>query len=138
MNTLEKLLNLDATVLQKKTGTKKMLCKKLGEELEFPCTELETETLALLKEEAVILTPDKEIRTNEFMANVKLIYRGCPTIFANAQLLKKFGCAEPQELVPKILTEDEITELSNFIYDLSKRGVDEIANREEEVGFSKK
>ncbi len=135
MNTLEKLLNLDTKVLQKNTGTLKIFCKKLGEELEFPCTELNTETLATLKEESVFITRDGQMRVNDFKANVNLIFKGCPTIFANSQLLKKFGCAEPQELVPRLLTEDEIQQLSNYIYSLSERAVEEIENKDKEVGF---
>lgn len=135
MNTLEEILSLDTKVLQPKTGIKKMMCSKINKELEFHCTEIDTETLARIKEESVILTSDRQMRVNDFDANVRMIFKGCPSIFANQQVLKKFNCAEPQELIPRLLTEDEITELSDYVYSLSDRAVKETGKIDEKVGF---
>lgn len=138
MNTLERLLNADNTKFQPRVEKFTIFVSKLGEELEFTVRELSTEKYQKLAECAVGFDMDGNIKQNMYDFRVSLIYNSCKDIFCNDSLMAKFNCAEPQELVGKILTGSEIEKLAEEVARLSEHATTELEKEGDEVNFPEK
>ncbi len=74
-----------------------------------------------------------EESTNGLKSNIELIYKHCPD-FKNEELIKKFECSEPYDIVLKIFDNNigAINDFSEFI--LSLYGILEYESKKNKIG----
>lgn len=131
MNTVDKLLKLDAGKIKNPTKIVKMKLKKLDdEELEFPCEAVDPEYVSELQENSIEFMDGDIDRIRMYDTKVLTIIEGCPSIFKDKNLKKHFGAATPKDLVSKLLVSGEMDHLKKEIdelggYDNKKRKRDE-------------
>lgn len=124
-NIIDELLGFDADKIEipKKDFTMKL--RKLGnKELTFPLVAISAEKMAKIKEDSMEMSAkNKEVkmRTALYQSQVMTIIEGCPKVFRNENVIKKFNVNTPKELVGKLflsgeidLIVDEIEKLSGF------------------------
>ncbi|SFE87819.1 phage tail assembly chaperone [Peptostreptococcus sp. D1] len=132
MSIVEKLMKIDAGLLSKNKGTLKMKLKRIGEEVEFECVEVDSEKATNLDEEALNIQLSGGIGIATFNTKIKLILLGC-SLFSNKELQEHFNCTDSKDLIKKLLTKSEIEKLADFIANLggladSEDLIDEVKN----------
>ena len=124
-NIIDELLGFDADKIEipKKDFTLKL--RKLdNKELTFPLVAISAEKMAKIKEDSMEMSAkNKEVkmRTALYQSQVMTIIEGCPTVFRNENIIRKFKVNTPKELIAKLflsgeidLIVDEIEKLSGF------------------------
>lgn len=125
MNTVEKLLKIDAGKLKMPERTVTLKLAKLGIELDFPCVAISPETYSEIQENSIEMRKGDIKRINMHKMKTLTIIEGCPTVFKSKEVMDHFGCATPKELVNKLLLNGEIDELYNAISELNGYEKDE-------------
>lgn len=136
LNTVEKLLKLDAGKLKTPEKIVKMKLRKLNkQEFEFPCRAVDAEYVAELQENSIEFAEGDIDRIRTYDAKVLSIIEGCPSVFKNKELREHFGAATPKDLVSKLLVSGEMDFLKKEIDQLGgyddkkrKRNEDEVKN----------
>lgn len=126
MNAVDKLLAYDGGLIDTPTGEVKLRLKKLnGFEMTFPIKAVDPEVASELQEAIIEMdTKSKKMSMNgTYNVKVMTIVEGCPDVFKNKDLQKKFGAVSPKDLVKKILLDGEMEVLRSEIDRLS--GFDE-------------
>lgn len=128
-NIIDELLgfNTDKLELPRKDFTLRL--RKLGnKELTFPLVAISAEKMAKIKEDSMEMSAkNKEVkmRTSLYQSQVMTIIEGCPKVFRNENVIKKFNVNTPKELVGKLFLSGEIETLVDEIEKLSGYGEDE-------------
>ena len=119
MNTIERLLKMDAGKIKMPEKDIKMKLKKLdNEEFVFPCKAVDPEIVAELQESALEFSDGNIDKIKMYHTKVMTIVEGCPSVFKSQELMKHFNAATPKELVKKLLVSGEMDELNNKINEL--------------------
>ncbi len=124
MNAVEKLMQFDAGKVQMPKSQKKIKLNKLGgEEFIFPIQALDPALAGEISESMMDITMRKgnsaKVNLVRYQAQLRTIVEGCPDVFKNQELQKKFGAKTPNELVEKLMLSGEMDILSGAIEDLS-------------------
>ncbi len=130
MNTIERLLKLDAGKLKTPEKEVKIKLKKVGEEFIFPCKAVDPEMVSELQENSIEFKKGDINKIKMYDTKVMTIIEGCPSIFKSSELMKHFGAATPKDLVKKLLVSGEIDELKGKI---DKLGGYEKEDNEDEI-----
>lgn len=125
MNTVEKLLKIDAGKLKMPEKTVTLKLAKLGIELDFPCVAISPETYSEIQENSIEMRKGDIKRINMHKTKILTIIEGCPTIFKSKDVMEHFGCATPRDLIEKLLLSGEIDELYKTITELNGYEEDE-------------
>lgn len=128
MNIVDKLMKIDAGVLKKNKGTLKMNLRRINQEVEFECVEVDSEKATQLDEEALNIELSGGVGIATFNTKIKLILLGC-SVFSNKELQAHFSCTDSKDLIKKLLTKSEIEKLADFI-----AGLGGLAGKEDVVG----
>ncbi|RXM75127.1 XkdN-like protein [Clostridium tetani] len=134
MNTVEKLLALDAGELQLPTKEVTLKLGKLGgAEVTFLCKAVIPEKMAKIQDNLIEISKKGNIQgTNMGKNKVLTVMEGCSDTFRNKDLLEHFNAPTPKELINKLLLAGEIDELYNTINELNGYERDEEEEEEEE------
>lgn len=124
-NIIDELLGFDADKIEipKKDFTIKL--RKLGnKEFTFPLVAVSPEKMGKIKEDSMDMSAKNKtlkLKAVLYESQVMTIIEGCPTVFRNENVIKKFKVNTPKELVGKLflsgeidLIVDEIEKLSGF------------------------
>ena len=130
MNTVEKLLKIDAGKIKAPEKDVKMKLKKIGEEFTFPCKAVDPEYVAELQENSITFKRGDISKIKMYDTKVLTIIEGCPSIFKNKELIEHFGVATPKDLVKKLLLSGEMDDLKA---EIDKLGGYDPEKDEEEV-----
>lgn len=130
MNTVEKLLKIDAGKIKTPEKDVKMKLKKIGEEFTFPCKAVDPEYVAELQENSITFKRGDISKIKMYDTKVLTIIEGCPSIFKNKELIEHFGVATPKDLVKKLLLSGEMDDLKS---EIDKLGGYDAEKDEEEV-----
>lgn len=130
MNTVEKLLKIDAGKIKTPEKDVKMKLKKIGEEFTFPCKAVDPEYVAELQENSITFKRGDISKIKMYDTKVLTITEGCPSIFKNKELIEHFGVATPKDLVKKLLLSGEMDDLKS---EIDKLGGYDPEKDEEEV-----
>lgn len=136
MNTVERLLKIDAGKIKTPTKNVVMKLRKLGdEEFTFPCKAVDPEYVAELQENSIEYADGDIDKIRVYDTKVLTIIEGCPKVFKNQDVIKHFGAATPKDLVKRLLVSGEIDYLKAEIdklggYDAKsrRREVEEVKN----------
>ncbi|BDR84875.1 phage tail assembly chaperone [Clostridium tetani] len=133
MNTVEKLLALDAGELQLPTKEVTLKLGKLGgAEVTFLCKAVIPEKMAKIQDNLIEISKKGNIQgTNMGKNKVLTVMEGCSDTFKNKDLLEHFNAPTPKELINKLLLAGEIDELYNTINELN--GYEQDEEEEEEI-----
>lgn len=133
MNTVEKLLALDAGRLEMPSKEVTLKLGKLGgEELTFLCKAVNPEKQAKIQENIFEISKKGKFKgTNLGMTKILTLIEGCSDVFRNKDLLEHFNAPTPKELINKLLLAGEIDELYNIINELN--GYEQDEEEEEEI-----
>jgi hypothetical protein len=125
MNSIDKLLKMDAGKIKmpEKVVTKKLA--KLGTEIDFPCVAINPKRYAEIQESAYELKGGSIRRINLDKMRTLTIIEGCPSIFKSKELMEHFSCPTPPELIAKLLIAGEIDDLFAAINELNGYEQDE-------------
>lgn len=116
MNTVDKLLKMDAGKLTIPEKEVKIKLKKFDdEEFVFLCKVVDPEKMAEIQENALELRKGDVKRIKMYEMKVLTLIEGCPDVFKNKDVMKHFGAPTPKELIKKLLLSGEIDELYNEI-----------------------
>lgn len=130
MNLIDKLMKIDAGLVKKNEGTLVMKLKRIGEEVEFNCIEVDSEKATQLDEESLNLSMNGNVELSTFNTKIKLILLGCKDL-RDESLMAHFGCQSPKDLIKRLLTKEEIGKLADYISNLGgldEKGEDDIEN----------
>ena len=130
MNLIDKLMKIDAGLVKKNEGTLVMKLKRIGEEVEFNCIEVDSEKATQLDEESLNLSMNGNVELSTFNTKIKLILLGCKDL-RDENLMAHFGCQSPKDLIKRLLTKEEIGKLADYISNLGgldEKGEDDIEN----------
>lgn len=130
MNAVDKLMQFDAGKVQMPKSEVKIKLNKLGkEEFIFPIQALDPALAGEISESMMDITMRKgnsaKLNLIRYQAQLRTIVEGCPDVFKNQELQKKFGAKTPNELVEKLLLSGEMDILSGAIEELSGYSDDE-------------
>lgn len=133
MNTVEKLLKMDAGKIKKNEKTVKIYLSRLGESFEFHCKEIDSEYIAELQENSIDLDVDGNVKVKTYEQKVLSIIESCSEVFKDDEVIKHFNCVTPKDLVKKLMTSGEMDELYKEInklngYQNEKEKVEDIKN----------
>ncbi|KHO37551.1 XkdN-like protein [Clostridium tetani] len=133
MNTVEKLLALDAGELEMPTKEVTLKLGKLGgQEFTFTCKAVNPEKVAKIQDKLIDLNKKGNIQgTNLGETKLLTVMEGCSDTFRNKDLLEHFNAPTPKELINKLLLAGEIDELYNTINELN--GYEQDEEEEEEI-----
>ncbi|OPJ58439.1 phage tail assembly chaperone [Clostridium oryzae] len=132
MNTVEKLLKLDAKKLKMPEKDIVLKLNRLGgEEIVFPCKAIDAELYAEIQEGSIEIRKGDIKKINMYEMKIRTLVEGCPDIFKSSEVMSHFDAPTPKELIKKLLLSGEIDELYNTINELSgyeKDDEDDIKN----------
>lgn len=112
MNTVERLLKLDAGKIKTPEKEVKMKLNKLdGEIFTFPCKAVDPEYVAELQEDAIEFKKSELNKIRMYDTKVMTIIEGCPSIFKNDAIMKNLGAITPKDLVKRLLLSGEMDDL---------------------------
>ncbi|MDU1264532.1 MAG: hypothetical protein E6970_01765 [Peptostreptococcus sp.] len=117
MSLIDKLMKIDAGLVKKNEGTLKMRLKRVGQEMEFNCVEVDPERATQLDEEALNMSMNGNIEVSTFDTKIKMILLGCKDL-RDEGVQVHFGCQTPKDLIKKLMTKEEIGKLADFISEL--------------------
>lgn len=128
MSIIDELLKVDPNEIKTPKSEVIIKLKKLGnKEFIFPIEAIHPAVMGEIKEDAMEMTGGKKGKIDMSMAvydtQCRTIIEGCPTVFKNENLLKKFSCHSGKELIAKLMITGEIDKLNDAIEELS--GYDE-------------
>lgn len=130
MNTVERLLKMDAGKVKTPEKEIKMKLKKLNDqEFTFPCKAVDPEFIAELQENSIEFADGDIDKIKMYDTKVMTIVEGCPSIFKSKELVEHFGSTTPKDLVKKLLVSGEMDKLKGEIdklggYDNKKKKKD--------------
>ena len=130
MNIIDKLMKIDAGMLETPTAIHKMYVKKIGEELEFEIQAINPEKMDDIQQKAVKIENGEVVGVDLYKTKVLTILEGCP-MFKDKALREHFNCPTPKELIGKLLLKGEIDALVEAIDNLSE--LKEIKGAEDEI-----
>ena len=119
MNIIDKLMKIDAGVLETPKAIHKMYVKKIGEELEFEIQAINPEKATEIQQKAIKIEKGNVSDIDIFKTKVLTIMEGCP-MFKNKELREHFGAPTPKEFINKLLVRGEVDDLVNAINNLSE------------------
>ena len=130
MNIIDKLMKIDAGMLETPKAIHKMYVKKIGEELEFEIQAINPEKMDDIQQKAVKIENGEVVGVDLYKTKVLTILEGCP-MFKDKALREHFNCPTPKELIGKLLLKGEIDALVEAIDNLSE--LKEIKGAEDEI-----
>ena len=130
MNIIDKLMKIDAGMLETPIAIHKMYVKKIGEELEFEIQAINPEKMDDIQQKAVKIENGEVVGVDLYKTKVLTILEGCP-MFKDKALREHFNCPTPKELIGKLLLKGEIDALVEAIDNLSE--LKEIKGAEDEI-----
>lgn len=122
-NIIDQLLgfNTEKIVVPKKDFTIRL--RKLDNtEFTFPLVAINAEKMAKIKEDGMDMSAKNKkvtMKTALYQTQVMTIIEGCPKVFKNDSIIKKFGANTPKELVGKLFLSGEIDKMVDEIESLS-------------------
>lgn len=124
MNIVEQLLQIDLGEIEIPKTVKKMYLKKIKKTFEFECVAIDTEKANEIQMMSFGIKGGDINEIDMFKLKVNTVIEGCicegfGKIFRNKDLMKHFNSPVPTELVKKLLTDGELTELYTTITGLS-------------------
>ena len=132
MNTIEKLLKMDAGKIKMPEKDFTMKLKKLdNEEFTFCIKAIDPEIVSELQENAIEFNDGELDKIKVYHTKVMTIIEGCPSVFKNKEIMAHFNAATPKELVKKLLLAGEMDKLNDEINKLG--GYDKKKKRDEEI-----
>ncbi|HAU4846828.1 TPA: phage portal protein [Clostridioides difficile] len=110
MNTVEKLLNMDAGKLKMPSSIFELYCKKLDDILEIECNAIDPERFDEIRMNSMDVDSGNLENINVYELKVNTILESCP-IFGNMEVVENLGLATPKDLLKKLLLAGEIDNL---------------------------
>lgn len=110
MNTVEKLLNMDAGKLKLPSSIYELYCKKLDDTLEIECNAIDPERFDEIRMNSLDVDSGNLENVNVYELKVNTILEACP-IFRNMEVVENMGLATPKDLIKKLLLAGEIDKL---------------------------
>ena len=130
MNIIDKLMKIDAGMLETPTAIHEMYVTKIGEKLEFEIQAINPEKMDDIQQKAVKIENGEVVGVDLYKTKVLTILAGCP-MFKDKALREHFNCPTPKELIGKLLLKGEIDALVEAIDNLSE--LKEIKGAEDEI-----
>ena len=130
MNIIDKLMKIDAGMLETPTAIHEMYVTKIGEKLEFEIQAVNPEKMDDIQQKAVKIEDGVVVGVDLYKTKVLTILEGCP-MFKDKALREHFNCPTPKELIGKLLLKGEIDALVEAIDNLSE--LKEIKGAEDEI-----
>ena len=130
MNIIDKLMKIDAGMLETPTAIHEMYVTKIGEKLEFEIQAINPEKMDDIQQKAVKIEDGVVVGVDLYKTKVLTILEGCP-MFKDKALREHFNCPTPKELIGKLLLKGEIDALVEAIDNLSE--LKEIKGAEDEI-----
>ena len=130
MNIIDKLMKIDAGMLETPTAIHEMYVTKIGEKLEFEIQAINPEKMDDIQQKAVKIENGEVVGVDLYKTKVLTILEGCP-LFKDKALREHFNCPTPKELIGKLLLKGEIDALVEAIDNLSE--LKEIKGAEDEI-----
>ncbi|APH18836.1 phage tail assembly chaperone [Clostridium botulinum] len=120
MNIVDELLKMDGGKIEKIEKEYKIKLKKLGgKEFVFIVKEVDPELISEYQENLIDMDGKNVEISGTFNMKANLIAESCADVFRSEELLKKFKCPTPIELMKKIMTAGEIEKLYDFVQDIN-------------------
>ena len=119
MNIIDKLMKIDAGMLETPTAIHEMYVTKIGEKLEFEIQAINPEKMDDIQQKAVKIEDGVVVGVDLYKTKVLTILEGCP-MFKDKALREHFNCPTPKELIGKLLLKGEIDALVEAIDNLSE------------------
>lgn len=110
MNTVEKLLNMDAGKLKLPSSIYELYCKKLDDTLEIECNAIDPERFDEIRMNSMDVDSGNLENINVYELKVNTILESCP-MFRNMEVVENLGLATPKDLIKKLLLAGEIDNL---------------------------
>ncbi|MDN9700029.1 phage portal protein [Clostridioides difficile] len=110
MNTVEKLLNMDAGKLKMPSSIFELYCKKLDDILEIECNAIDPERFDEIRMNSMDVDSGNLENINVYELKVNTILESC-SIFRNMEVVENLGLATPKDLLKKLLLAGEIDNL---------------------------
>lgn len=110
MNTVEKLLNMDAGKLKMPSSIFELYCKKLDDTLEIECNAIDPERFDEIRMNSMDVDSGNLENINVYELKVNTILESCP-MFRNMEVVENLGLATPKDLIKKLLLAGEIDNL---------------------------
>ncbi|HBE9110009.1 TPA: phage portal protein [Clostridioides difficile] len=110
MNTVEKLLNMDAGKLKMPSSIFELYCKKLDDILEIECNAIDPERFDEIRMNSMDVDSGNLENINVYELKVNTILESCP-MFRNMEVVENLGLATPKDLLKKLLLAGEIDKL---------------------------
>ena len=130
MNIIDKLMKIDAGMLETPTAIHEMYVTKIGEKLEFEIQAINPEKMDDIQQKAVKIENGEVVGVDLYKTKILTILEGCP-MFKDKELRNHFNAPTPKELIGKLLLKGEIDALVDAINDLSE--LKEIKGAEDEI-----
>ena len=130
MNIIDKLMKIDAGMLETPTAIHEMYVTKIGEKLEFEIQAINPEKMDDIQQKAVKIENGEVVGVDLYKTKILTILEGCP-MFQDKALREHFNCPTPKELIGKLLLKGEIDALVEAIDNLSE--LKEIKGAEDEI-----
>ena len=130
MNIIDKLMKIDAGMLETPTAIHEMYVTKIGEKLEFEIQAINPEKMDDIQQKAVKIENGEVVGVDLYKTKILTILEGCP-MFKDKALREHFNCPTPKELIGKLLLKGEIDALVEAIDNLSE--LKEIKGAEDEI-----
>ena len=132
MNIIDKLMKIDAGMLETPTAIHEMYVTKIGEKLEFEIQAINPEKMDDIQQKAVKIENGEVVGVDLYKTKVLTILEGCP-MFKDKALREHFKAPTPKELINKLLLKGEVDDLVDAINNLSdlkkiEKAEDEIKN----------
>ncbi|HGG0416547.1 TPA: XkdN-like protein [Clostridium sporogenes] len=120
MSIVDELLKMDEGKIEKIEKECKIKLKKLGnKEYTFIVREVDPELIGEYQENLIEMRGKNVEISGTFNMKANLIAESCSDIFRNQELLKRFKCPSPVELMKRIMTAGEIEELYDHVQDVN-------------------
>ena len=129
-NIIDKLMKIDAGMLETPTAIHKMYVKKVGQELEFEIQAINAEKATEIQQKALKIEGGAVVDMDIYKTKVLTIIEGCP-MFKDKELREHFHAPTPKELINKLLLKGEVDDLVNAINALSN--LEEVQKADEEI-----
>ena len=110
MNTVEKLINMDAGKLKMPSSIFELYCKKLDDILEIECNAIDPERFDEIRMNSMDVDSGNLENINVYELKVNTILESCP-MFRNMEVVENLGLATPKDLLKKLLLAGEIDNL---------------------------
>ena len=129
-NIIDKLMKIDAGMLETPKAIHKMYVKKVGQELEFEIQAINAEKATEIQQKALKIENGAVVDMDIYKTKVLTIIEGCP-MFRDKELREHFNAPTPKELINKLLLKGEVDDLVNAINALSN--LEEVQEADTEI-----